>query len=180
MTPNCRTCVDLVLRHEGGFTKNPKDPGNWTGGAVGAGELKGTKYGIAASTHPDLDIENLTLEQAEAIYEQDYWPKVAGDQLPLPIAMAVLDAAVMSGTGGLHHKRAIAWLQEAIDVIDDGQLGPATIAAANHCDLRAAVIGICNRRLAFLQSLDTWDEFGGGWGSRVTDTQVHALAVIES
>ena len=32
----------FVFRHEGGFTKNEKDKGNWTGGRVGSGVLKGS------------------------------------------------------------------------------------------------------------------------------------------
>jgi hypothetical protein len=34
---------------EGGFSRNPDDNGNWTGGRRGLGELKGTKYGISAA-----------------------------------------------------------------------------------------------------------------------------------
>ena len=40
---------DLLIGHEGGYTDNPKDPGNWTSGKVNQGQLKGTKYGIATA-----------------------------------------------------------------------------------------------------------------------------------
>jgi hypothetical protein len=50
---------DFVVGSEGGFTDNPADPGNWTGGKIGAGECRGTKFGISAGAHPDLDIANL-------------------------------------------------------------------------------------------------------------------------
>ena len=31
--------IEVVLEHEGGFTDDPKDPGNWTGGkGAGVGE----------------------------------------------------------------------------------------------------------------------------------------------
>jgi hypothetical protein len=33
-----------------------RDPGNWTGGAIGKGELRGTKWGISAQTYPQIDI----------------------------------------------------------------------------------------------------------------------------
>ena len=39
-----------LIGHEGGYSADPKDPGNWTGGRPGVGKLLGTKYGIAANT----------------------------------------------------------------------------------------------------------------------------------
>ena len=59
--------------NEGGYENNPNDSGNWTGGKVGEGELKGTKYGISASEFPALDIVNLTEAEAQAIYKSKYW-----------------------------------------------------------------------------------------------------------
>ncbi|WP_236513543.1 glycosyl hydrolase 108 family protein, partial [Escherichia coli] len=53
----------VTIGHEGSFTLNKNDAGNWTGGKVGVGQLKGTKYGIAANSYPNLDIKNLTLDQ---------------------------------------------------------------------------------------------------------------------
>jgi lysozyme family protein len=38
---------ELTVGHEGGYSNNPDDPGNWTGGDVGEGQLKGTKYGVS-------------------------------------------------------------------------------------------------------------------------------------
>ena len=63
---------DRVIGHEGGFQADPKDRGNWTSGVVGQGELKGTKFGLAAMTYPHLDIKNLTVDQAKAIYFEDW------------------------------------------------------------------------------------------------------------
>ncbi|MDH1334083.1 hypothetical protein N5D77_07565 [Comamonas thiooxydans] len=63
---------DRLIGHEGKFTNNPKDDGNWTGGKQDRGELKGTKFGIAANTYPHLDIKSLTIEQAKAIYREDF------------------------------------------------------------------------------------------------------------
>lgn len=39
---------DRLIGHEGGYSDDPTDNGNWTGGKRGAGLLKGTKYGIGA------------------------------------------------------------------------------------------------------------------------------------
>ena len=58
---------------EGGFSRDPDDNGNWTGGRKGLGKLKGTKYGISAAQYPSLDIESLTLHGAKEICRRDYW-----------------------------------------------------------------------------------------------------------
>lgn len=65
--------ADKTLKREGGYQKEYKDSGNWTGGKVGLGELKGTNYGISAASWPHLDIVNLTESQAKGIYKDDYW-----------------------------------------------------------------------------------------------------------
>jgi hypothetical protein len=59
-----------LIGHEGGYSDDRRDPGNWTKGKIGAGILKGTKYGLAANTYPNLDIKNLTLAQAKEIYKK--------------------------------------------------------------------------------------------------------------
>src|ERR1041384_5177399 len=102
---------DLVVGHEGGFTADPADPGNWTGGAVGVGACRGTRFGISAAAYPNLDIANLTLEAAKAIYQRDYWQCIAGDRLPPALALLVFDAAINNGTA-----RAIRWLQQTLQV----------------------------------------------------------------
>jgi lysozyme family protein len=88
-----------IVNVEGGFTKNPKDRGNWTSGVIGRGELKGTKYGISAMAYPHLDIKNLTVEQAKDIYYRDYWLKAGCHQLPADAALLLFDMAVNSGVG---------------------------------------------------------------------------------
>src|SRR5574337_1062858 len=85
-----------LLGNEGSYSDDPADPGNWTGGKVGEGELRGTKYGISAKTYPALDIAHLTAEQAQAIYYADYWMAHKLDQLPDVLRFDVFDGAVNS------------------------------------------------------------------------------------
>ena len=68
MTTTFDTAFANVIGLEGGYTDDPRDRGNWTGGTVGQGKLRGTKYGISAAAFPTLDIANLTLDAAKAIY----------------------------------------------------------------------------------------------------------------
>ena len=86
----------------------------------GEGKLRGTKYGISAAAFPTLDIANLTLDTAKAIYRANYWNKIAGDEMPGPIAEAVFDCAVNQGT-----EAAAEMLQEALGVDADGIIRPS-------------------------------------------------------
>ena|ERR1700675_2670071 len=53
--------IPTVLNNEGGYVFDPADPG---------GE---TKFGISKHSYPNLDIKNLTVEDAVAIYRRDFW-----------------------------------------------------------------------------------------------------------
>ena len=158
---------DFVVGSEGGFTDNPADPGNWTGGRIGAGECRGTIFGISAGAHPDLDIANLTLDQAKLIYQSEYWDRIDGDRLPASIALLVFDAAINNGIG-----HAVRWLQQAALVAQDGVIGPATLTAINTmvakpdgtAELCAELLA---QRLVFMTSLPTWKSFGLGWARRL-------------
>ena len=59
----------FVIGHEGKWGNDRRDRGNWTSGVIGKGELKGTKYGVAAHAYPELDIKNLTIDDARKIID---------------------------------------------------------------------------------------------------------------
>lgn len=154
--------IERVLGHEGRFTANPKDPGNWTGGRVGVGTLKGTNWGIAANSYPNIDIAHLTRAEAIAIYERDFWDAVRGDDLPPMLAFQALDVAVNHGPS-----RARRMLQLAAGVLDDGIIGPITLAALRAADRNDLTFRFLAERLDFYTSLPTWGAFGKGWTRRV-------------
>ncbi len=160
----------FVSAHEGRFTAHPKDPGNWTGGRVGVGVLKGTNWGISAASYPHLDIRNLTREAAHAIYKRDYWDKVKGDELPPPLALLAYDACVNNGPA-----RAARWLQEAAGVKADGVIGPKTLAAVRAKDGAALCAEFMAKRTHFMACLPTWGTFGLGWSRRLAMLPFQAL-----
>ncbi len=147
-----------IIGNEGGFTNNPADPGNWTGGRPGQGECRGTKYGISAHAYPDTDIAALTLEDAQTIYRRDYWDRLEADSLPPPLALLAFDAAVNNGLG-----RARQWLTLA-----HKQPNGASICA----EFQA-------QRLAFMASLPTWKVFGLGWSRRLCRLPYDSLTMTE-
>jgi lysozyme family protein len=154
---NFTRCFAFTLGAEGGYSNNPADPG-----AIGHGELLGTKFGISAAAYPKIDIINLTQDAAQQIYKRDYWAALCGDKLPLPIALVAFDAAVNAGL-----RRAVLWLQQAAGTGDDGVLGPATIAALNDGNAIALAREALVRRLDFSTRLPAWQNFGLGWSRRI-------------
>ena len=96
-----------ILPHEGGYSNNIHDPGNWTGGKEGKGRFLGTKYGVAASVYgtslleQGIIIKRLTKDQARALYKRDYWLANHFDQLASQgIATELCDETVNMGKKG--------------------------------------------------------------------------------
>lgn len=148
----------LTLRQEGGMSIAANDPGNWTGGAIGAGILRGTKFGISAAAFPTLDIQSLTIEQAKKLYRQRYWITIGADALSPPVAGLLFDAAVNQGP-----YCAAVGLQSAVMQPLDGLVGPRTLAAARVIDpaeLHSAIAAFRDTR--YRQS-PNFSRFGRGW-----------------
>lgn len=159
----------VVVGLEGGYQADPADPGNWTGGAVGAGICRGTKFGISAAAYPTLDIAGLTPRAAAALYLADYWRPIAGDGLAPGVALILFDAAVNQGV-----RKAARILQAAAGVGEDGVVGPITLAAARE---RAPVVLIeeIEARRAVAYAGDT-SRFWLGWFRRLARVSAAALA----
>jgi lysozyme family protein len=162
MTDRFPIFIDRLLSHEGGYTADRRDPGNWTGGRVNAGQLKGTKFGIAANTYPNLDIKNLTRTQAIAIYRRDFWEAAKCDKLAPVVAFQLLDGAVNSGI-----KQATRWLQRAVKVADDGMIGSMTLAAIRATDQNDIAYRFNADRIDFMTRLKNWPVHGAGWMRRI-------------
>ncbi len=158
-----------LVGHEGGYSTDKRDAGNWTGGKVGVGTLKGTKFGLAANTYPSLDIKNITLAQAKEIYKKDWWDKLGGHGLHSAITFQLWDFAINAGK-----KRAIIELQQVAGVTTDGIIGPKTIEAVNALDLNDVLLSLTAERLKFYTSLGTWSTYGKGWTNRVADNLKYA------
>jgi hypothetical protein len=90
------SAVATVLKHEGGFTAND--------GNTGAP----ANFGINQKHNPDIDVENLTREQAVEIYRTRYWNAINGDTLPPELQGTAMDAAVNQGPAN-----ARKWLAES-------------------------------------------------------------------
>lgn len=169
---NFLTCFGFTLGHEGGLSMDRQDPGNWTGGKVGKGELKGTNLGISAAAYPAEDIKGMTQVRAQALYKRDYWDKVRGDLLPAGFDLAAWDYAVNSGPA-----RAVKDMQRVLGVRVDGSVGAATMEAAAKAGVKG-IKALCARRLSFMRSLSTWARYKGGWSRRVAEVEAKSVAMF--
>lgn len=168
MDRNFARSLALVLKSEGGWSDNAADPGGAT--MKGVTLVNFRRYVKADATKADL--KKITDEQVATVYRRFYWDAIAGAELPDGVDYAVFDFAVNSGPG-----RAAKYLQAAcgVGVVQDGRIGPATLAAVRAKPAGVLVDTICDARLKFLERLPTWPTFGKGWQRRVVAVRIQAM-----
>ncbi len=171
MKENFNRALQCVLVHEGGFANHPKDPGGAT--MKGVTLLTFRKFFGADKTVEEL--KHITQEQLARIYRAGYWDKCCCDQLPDGVDYAVFDFAVNSGPG-----RAAKVLQAVLNAKQDGAVGPVTLGLVAALKPEVIINDFCDRRLTFLQQLDTFATFGKGWSRRVTEVRQTAQAMASS
>lgn len=148
--------IKILFDEEGGYVNNPADPG---------GE---TNFGISKRRYPNVDIKNLTREQAAQMYHSDYWLPLGCDNLPPMLACNLFGAAVNEGKG-----TAAKQLQEILGITADGIIGNGTIDAVkvyvkNHGELILCIL--FNVAVAqYYISLKNYPIFGKGWLKRLFD-----------
>ena len=157
MTMNFDIAFAKLIGHEGGYVHDRRDPG---------GE---TKFGISKRSYPALDIADLNVDDAKAIYKRDFWARAQCDRLHPDLAFQVFDGAVNSGIGN-----SIRWLQEAAGVAVDGVVGPLTLRKVGDMEPSIIIARYNGVRLKFMASLSTWDVFGRGWARRIAANLMEA------
>ncbi len=160
MKENFDDALKAILHHEGGYVNHPKDPG----GMTNLGVTKRVWEEWVGHEVDEKAMRALTPELVGPLYKAKYWDKIKGDELPTGVDYAVFDAAINSGPG-----RAAKWLQTVVGAVPDGAIGNGTLAKVAAMDAEDIVRKYQETRLAFMQSLPTWDTFGKGWGRRVAE-----------
>ena len=171
--------LELILGHEGGYQKHPKDGGNWTGGKAGRGVLVGTRYGISAPAYQaykkigaatETQMRNLPLADAIQIYKKNYAAEIKFDKLPAGVNYAVLDYAINSGVN-----RAVKTMQRVAGVKVDGIIGDVTLEAVNLINPSLFIEAFTAHRLRHVRSLKIYAQFGKGWETRIKQVEKNAL-----
>lgn len=158
-------CLPIILKHEGGWSDHPKDPGG------------ATQKGVTLAVFSDFlgrkatkdDLRAITNEQLSTIYRRGFWFPSHCDKLPAGVDLIVFDLAVNSGPG-----RARRFLQEAVGAEPDGVIGAKTLAAVAALPPREVILRLRNRREKFYKGLNTFGTFGKGWMRRLSEVAVAA------
>lgn len=139
---NYPAILKFTLGIEKGYQASQDDPGNWSTGICGHGYLMGSNCGISAPTLiawmakqrpdslPSMDPTTLmrglrpNSEIVPTIYCEEYWKPISGPLLPDGLDLMLFDMAVNSGVS-----RAAKQIQDLVEAVVDGEIGPASIAA---------------------------------------------------
>lgn len=138
MIANYRDILERVLKHEGGFVNHSNDPGGATN--------KGVTQAVYAAFRglqdlPVRSVRHIERWEIEAIYDRQYWDKVAGDVLPSGLDYCVFDGAVNSGVA-----QSVKWLQRELAARQlytlkvDGVIGLGTLNGLKKLNDHGAVI----------------------------------------
>ena len=163
--PDFAKAFENLISIEGGYVNDKFDRG---------GE---TKFGICKQCYPNLDIKNLTLENAKRIYRRDYWDRLKlNDIKNQAVAEEIFDTGVNCGS-----RTAARFLQEALNILNgsggkplvvDGIIGSKTIRACNQYRYPKALLKAMNG-LQFVHYLEIikrdpeQERFFRGWLTRV-------------
>lgn len=163
-------CLAITLGYEGGYSDDPHDPGGPT--MAGIIQRVYDAWRAAGGLEP-RHVKEIELQEIHAIYWEQYWLAVSGEQLPPGIDLAVWDFGVNSGP-----HRAIKALQKALCVTADGHLGAVTLEACLAADPVEVIEAIHAERQRFLRQIKTFWRFGKGWTRRNDGIREKALAMV--
>jgi lysozyme family protein len=154
--------LEFVFAHEGCFSDDPADSGGLT------------RWGISQKNHPDVDIRNLTQEQATKIYQSEYWDACKCGEMPPALAFVLFDMAVNQGAGV-----AVRDLQKLLNVKVDGIIGAETMAMIgllSDIGVEKMVISLTTERVYRYAALGKIG-YMRGWAKRAIECMTEALEI---
>jgi uncharacterized protein (TIGR02594 family) len=170
----------LALRHvlamEGGWSDDPHDPGGPTNKGITLA-VYARERGIEVTTANFAELKSAlrTIPDTlvRTIYETRYWRPACCPVLRPSLALMHFDASVNHGVGA-----AARFLQEALGVEIDGEIGPITLDAARLADPRQALARYAAIRRQRYRALQHFWRFGRGWLRRVDATLAAATRIV--
>ena len=162
----------FVSLAEGGYTDNPLDNGNWTGGQKDSGDLIGTNHGISAPTlcswynrqATKTDMENLPYSVALEIYKKNYWNSLDLSSVHnQSLALLLYDGAVNQGVSRM--KSAILHNFEAQNIhASENESVGSLIFKLNMAPAKTSFLNIWNFRKNYYNPASP---FYSGWMKRL-------------
>ena len=166
-----KECLDLVLKSEGGYVNNPKDPG----GITNLGVTKAVWEEFVGHPVSEADMRALTPEKVAPMYEQKYWRPCYGEVLPRGLSYLVFSMAVNAGPG-----RSVKLLQQSIGCVPDGVIGPSTRSLISASNTATLIAKFSETRREYYRALKVFPIFGKGWLARVDKEEAQALDMAKN
>lgn len=162
-------CCAFSLQQEGGFCDVAGDPG----GATNHGITMEALSAVLRRQATVDDVRQLTTAQAQAIYRPHYWLPISCDLMPGAVAQVMFDFGVNAAP-----QRSAMRLQGVLGVVQDGQVGPKTLAALAAHDPKWVIATLTYSHQVYYRALAGFAEFGNGWLARTQRCQAAAFAMI--
>lgn len=162
-------CLNITLRHEGGWSDHPRDPGGATMRGVTIARYAAYKGRVVTKD----ELRHISTVELEDIYRKGYWNLVKADDLPAGLDLTMFDFAVNSGPA-----RSVKTIQRIVGVAQDGVMGVFTLQAVRKRDTVELIRAMYEARMGFLRNLSTWSTFGKGWKRRVDDILHRSIAMV--
>ena len=182
MDADFTACSIFTRVEEGGYVDDPRDTGNWTGGAVGAGALIGSNMGVGApalaawfkTTAISVAVmRGLSLSIYGAIAKAHYWNPMACADMPPGIDLMLFDFGWNRGPG-----TSIHLLQGALGLHQDGVCGPVTVRAAHSRSAMALMQTLSDEQIGSYRALNNFAIYGSGWLAR--SRRRHAASIARA
>jgi lysozyme family protein len=173
----------FVLKSEGGFVNDAKDPGGATKWGVANFREKLSAYEMYVGRQvSDVEIENLTLDEVKKFYFQVFYCSVKCDQIKWPaITIALFDSSVLYGqqTTSLMAQRALN--ECGMMLLADGVIGKLTVKCLNEVDTRDFIDRFVDQIFKRIQRIVAQDpvkkKYENGWKNRTS--RLLTLAKLE-
>lgn len=175
------SCVDYVLKHEGGLANNKADPGGITNFGISLRFLREVpednrkRAGVFGEV-TEKSIIDLTKDQAIRLYKSEFWDKAPFEKIMNPqLGKYIFDMAIHHGINRATKitQRACCAAQKMKDYVkDDGVFGSKTLSAVNYASFML-IPALISGRTGFMRQLVAVKPqlavFLDGWITRAFD-----------
>lgn len=165
---NWTASLAAVLKSEGGNDDDPSDHGGRTSRGITQREYDAW---CAENRKPLGDVWRASDADVATIYHDEYWNPWC-DSMPIGLDYMYFDMAVNAGPN-----RAAKLLQQALDVMPDGRIGPITRQALAKADPDSIIEAYSDAKRAFYLALHQ-PKYTKGWLNRTAAVENTALSML--
>jgi len=163
--------LPTLLRFEGGYVNDPKDPGGPTNMGITLKTFQGLGPSVGFTDTSLEALKRLSKEDAGRLYKLKYWDAVGADAIPLqPLAEMLVDFHVNAGGHAIRELQELL-VERGAAIKPDGAWGPLTAQALKRIDPTTAYRALRERRIAYYERLvarqPDLGKFLKGWLNRV-------------